>query len=225
VNLLWWLGVAVVAVLGVAIIGGRILFSVRPDLAERAETLLEDGWHTLPAEEGLLEVDRAIGFLKNVRFEGDIVSEHRYELEDDVLTVFGDDGRVAVQAPLHDADRSDWRAFSTWPRLGLLVERDDRALRVRDVRDGGPAAAAGLQTGDTIDTTDGRPAVPMALRASLIYRLAGGELPLTVRRGDETFERTVILEPLMPAELLAGKDDLVGAWLNYAQARSDAVAR
>jgi hypothetical protein len=239
----WWIFGAAVTVLAVLFIGGPLLLTARPDLAERLETVLQDGWAVLPSDDGhVLEVDRAVGFVVKVRVDGEPVADEAWVEDEGILTVFDGHRRIVTQAPLLRADHADWSAFSPWPRLGAHLERQGRALFVRDVADGGPAAAAGLRRGDLVTSVGGRLAAPMAVRAALIYALAGGEVELGLRRptpgpdgqlhvtaaapgadaplpGGADLTLRVPLQPLMPAAELAGVDDIVGAWSARAAAQ------
>jgi serine protease Do len=66
------------------------------------------------------------------------------------------------------------------------------ALLVREVRAGGPAAAAGLRTGDVLLSAGGRELRSAAALHAAIAA-AGGRLRLTVQRGGEERHVTVAL--------------------------------
>jgi serine protease Do len=77
-------------------------------------------------------------------------------------------------------------------------------LIIADVIPEGPAAAAGLQTGDIILSVDGKPLEdPSQLAGSVFRHKAGDELKVELLRGDERLQKTVaVLErPNSPGSL------------------------
>jgi hypothetical protein len=71
--------------------------------------------------------------------------------------------------------------------MGIFaVPPEFRAYRITHVDPGSPAAAAGLQADDVIETVDGRPAGEMPLDYLRdLFKLPGAAYTLTVRRGGE----------------------------------------
>jgi len=80
------------------------------------------------------------------------------------------------------------------PWLGVYTEEVGGRLVVRRVADEGPAAAAGIERGDVIAALADE---PIASQADFYRRLwargeAGVEVPLTVQRGEQSLELTVV---------------------------------
>jgi hypothetical protein len=71
-------------------------------------------------------------------------------------------------------------------RLGAALVTATDALRVESVQEGGPAARAGLETGDLVTAIAGAPTAGARQLAAFAYlSLAPGRVELTVRRGGE----------------------------------------
>jgi predicted aspartyl protease len=87
-----------------------------------------------------------------------------------------------------------------WDMSGLRLLADGadlKAVKVRDVSAGSPAAAAGVRAGDEIVAVDGRPAAEFTLsRLHPLFRRAGEVRRLTLRRGGETVTVEVKLRRL-----------------------------
>jgi hypothetical protein len=211
-GLLWWLTGSGVVVLGAILVGGPILLRQNSELADRLEAATAHGWISITTDTGTLDVDRAFGRVMHVRWEGETISDDRVITEDGIITVFSRDGRVVAHEKLPSADMAEWLAASPWKRIGACLRREGDQLAVIDIRNGSPAAAKGLLVGDRIERIDGRPAVGMELRAALLVRIAGGALTVSTADG-----RTVnlVLDPLMPAELLAGTHDPLGDYREW----------
>jgi DNA-binding MarR family transcriptional regulator len=73
------------------------------------------------------------------------------------------------------------------------------ALLVRSVDDGGPAAAAGLRTGDVLLAAGDRELRSIAALHAAVGEAADGPLRLRVQRGGETVDVTVALGDAAPA--------------------------
>jgi S1-C subfamily serine protease len=74
--------------------------------------------------------------------------------------------------------------------LGVRLEETDQGIRLGDVIAGGPAADAGLQTGDIVLEAGGQPVETADdLQTAVAAKKPGEKLQLTIRRG--TDERTV----------------------------------
>jgi len=216
----WLLGI-ILLVLAIFIVV-PILASNDPQLLARLETALKDGRTEVPTgTSDQLAVDRAIGFIIGVEWNGEELEEERYEIDGGIITVFDAAGLVLCSSPIDVERRPEWQALSNWERLGFWPEQDQGTMRVVDVRTGSPAAAAGLARGDVIERTGAWPAAPMGLRAALLTHLAGGEVSLGVLRDGEALDLTLTLPALLPDELLQGSHDPLGAWFDYAASRSD----
>jgi hypothetical protein len=163
-----------------------------------------------------LEVDRALGFVVTAAWNGENVEDDQYEVDEGVITIFDEAGRVLCNAPLDAVRRPEWQALSTWERVGFWPEQDGNSMVVDDLRVGSPAEAAGLLRGDVIERCDGWPAAAQGLYAALLNHLAGGELALHVSRDGEPMELSVPLAPLLPAELLQDSSDPLGTWRDHA---------
>lgn len=212
-GLLWWLTGGGLVLLAVILVGLPSLLSQRPDLAARLEAATADGWFRATNEDGLLEVDRAFGRVMKVRWQGQDVPDERVFTENGIVTVLSPEGNVECSEPLPSADMAEWLAASPWKRLGVFVQGDGQNLTVVDVRPGSPADTKGLVPGDRITHLDGRPAVGMGLRAALLVRIAGGSVAVSTADGRNV---SLVLDPLMPAELLAQSHDPLGdyrVWL------------
>ena len=83
------------------------------------------------------------------------------------------------------------------PALGILcyeVEDPAAGILIQEATPGGPAEAAGLEPGDIITAANGSPTHDLeALREVLDAAGIGGEVELTVLRGEETFTVTLTL--------------------------------
>lgn len=72
---------------------------------------------------------------------------------------------------------------------------DFKAILIKDVRKGTPAAAAGLREGDVVVSVNGRPASEFDLdKLSQMFRRSGKEYLLTVRRGDKVISARLRLK-------------------------------
>jgi serine protease Do len=90
-------------------------------------------------------------------------------------------------------------------RIGINIKGKNPVLAepvISDVHPNSPAADAGLKVDDRIITIDDRPIRRGAdLKTALARRYAGEQTQLVVRRGDETFERTIdLVAKLTPYE-------------------------
>jgi carboxyl-terminal processing protease len=77
--------------------------------------------------------------------------------------------------------------------IGVTVEQVDDGLRIGTVYDGSPARKAGLRRGDVIVAADGKRLGDQAEDAAVsrVRGRAGTAVRLTIRRGDERFDRTL----------------------------------
>jgi len=95
----------------------------------------------------------------------------------------------AVEGPVADLD--------TYDRSGMWINTVPEGFKVFDLTAGGPAEAAGLQTGDIITAVNGKPATGIELpemRRSLRNKAPGTVVKLTVKRGSETKNVSVTLK-------------------------------
>lgn len=86
-----------------------------------------------------------------------------------------------------------------WDRSGLWMNLADGGYRIEDVAIGSPAAAAGLKTGDTILSVNGRSAtaLPLAEAREILKSAPGTAVRLQVRSGEATREVEVVLKDLV----------------------------
>jgi hypothetical protein len=85
-------------------------------------------------------------------------------------------------------------------RAGMWVNLDEKGFDVVDVYDGAPAAQAGLRTGDTILTVDGKKAVSEISLPDFRLRLRDGSLTtlkLDVARGGQVLHLSIALRDLV----------------------------
>ncbi len=76
--------------------------------------------------------------------------------------------------------------------------------KVAAVRQGSPAAAAGLDVEDTIVAVDGREVATVTeLRYQLMPRYAGDQVRVSIRRGEERFDKDITLVDQLPAHVAA----------------------
>jgi S1-C subfamily serine protease len=92
--------------------------------------------------------------------------------------------------------------------LGLVADDSPDGVRVLDLAPNGPAAQAGMQRGDTIQSVDGKPVRVMDdLAAGLEAKTPGARLVLTIERDGKQQRKTVTLgqrRPPAAAEELPG---------------------
>lgn len=98
--------------------------------------------------------------------------------------------------------------------LGLNVEDDDRGVRVAGVSPNGPAAAAGIRAGDVILTIDGATLAaggnqsPSQLLFAQMANVEPGEsVTLSIARGDEEMDLTVVAREFDPGEIFSRWSD------------------
>lgn len=107
-----------------------------------------------------------------------------------------------------DAPSVSLRMSAPKVMLGVTLAEPDEALirhlaltpgettMLADVRPDLPAAKAGLESFDIVVAVDGgTPADPATIRSSLAARNAGDSIKFTVRRGPDTKQYSVVLEP------------------------------
>jgi hypothetical protein len=99
----------------------------------------------------------------------------------DVVPVPG--GDVVVDLTLPDAPKAG---------LGVRIAAAEGGIQVEGVVDGGPAQAAGLEPGDLVVQIDGQPATDVPEFVALAGGPAGSSVVLTVERGGERLEVTVV---------------------------------
>ena len=87
---------------------------------------------------------------------------------------------------------------SPWPRrlvgVGMALVEEADGLRVASVYSPSPAAEAGVMAGDVLLRVDGRPAAD----APTPFAAPGQVVTLQLRRGSETFERSLSVADLLP---------------------------
>jgi regulator of sigma E protease len=128
-------------------------------------------------------------------------TELRWELLNRILdgesvTLETVDARGNIAVYRLDVGRLDASALESDPleALGLRLWRPALRPVLGDVQTGSPAAAAGLQAGDTVAAIGGQP-VESWLELARTIRAAGAHpLTLTVRRGASTFDVQVVPE-------------------------------
>ncbi len=117
---------------------------------------------------------------------------------------------LGFSIPSNQAERTAGQlvtdGVATFPVVGVLLDRSYTGEGVRIVTEedatdadpvtpGGPADAAGLQAGDVILAFDGRPMTESdELVVAIRAREPGDEVTLTVRRDDEVFDVSLVLE-------------------------------
>jgi hypothetical protein len=78
--------------------------------------------------------------------------------------------------------------------LGIVVEQDGKGVRIGRIQDDGPAAAAGLASGDVIVAIDGDPTPDLeALRRICYARDVGDKVKVKALRGEKELEVEVTL--------------------------------
>lgn len=88
----------------------------------------------------------------------------------------------------------------TYDRAGLWLNRNGDGFKVMDVTAGGPAAEAGLKTGDAVLAIDGRSAKDLLLpevRDRFKASAQGTNVRLTVKSGEGTRDVTLVLRDLV----------------------------
>jgi C-terminal processing protease CtpA/Prc len=83
--------------------------------------------------------------------------------------------------------------------LELMTGANDfKAILIKDVRAGTPAAEAGLREGDMVVSINGRPASEFDLdKLSQMFRQSGKEYLLTVRRDDQVISARLRLKRMV----------------------------
>jgi hypothetical protein len=78
------------------------------------------------------------------------------------------------------------------------IKTEPDRFEVVSVVAGSSAASAGLQAGDVVTAVDGRPSRTLAGHDlfMLVRQPPGTTVRFTIKRGDETFEKAVVLKPL-----------------------------
>ncbi len=87
-----------------------------------------------------------------------------------------------------------------YDRAGLWLNRDEAGFKVMDVTANGPAAEAGLKTGDVITAIDGRNAKDLVLpevRSQFKTSAPGTNVRLTVKTGAGSRDVTLVLRDLV----------------------------
>ncbi len=87
-----------------------------------------------------------------------------------------------------------------YDRAGLWLNREGDGFQVMDVTAGGPAAEAGLKTGDAVLAVDGRSAKDLLLpevRKRFKTSAPGTNVRLTVKSGGQTRDLTLVLRDLV----------------------------
>ncbi|MBI4164480.1 MAG: PDZ domain-containing protein, partial [Acidobacteria bacterium] len=85
------------------------------------------------------------------------------------------------------------------PSLGVLTERAPGGVRIKAVRPGGAAEAAGLSRDDIITAVDGLSLETTTLRDRLAIYPPKAEVPLTVDRRGRHERISVVLDPPVPS--------------------------
>lgn len=118
--------------------------------------------------------------------------------------------------PADDYAAREDQVNNVYVGIGVTVAvQEDGTIAVEQVIRGGPADAAGLQTGDVIIRVDGRSVIGMSLAdcKKLVQGEENTSVDLTVRRGEEEWMLTVIRKPIdLPVatgQLLEGNIGLV----------------
>jgi len=95
---------------------------------------------------------------------------------------------------------ADYDKPDVFDRSGMWLNQTGETLEVMDVIAGGPAATAGLKTGDRILTIDGRPVTQLslpAIRGRFKSEPPGNRLHLTVQSGERKREVDLVLKDLV----------------------------
>ena len=80
------------------------------------------------------------------------------------------------------------------PKLGVMVEENDKRLVIKGVSQSGPAQKAGLQKGDVIEMFSERPIQSLAdLKIALFYSKIGSTVKIKVKRADKTIDKEIEL--------------------------------
>ena len=95
---------------------------------------------------------------------------------------------MAIRPESSDSARQLRREMTEAERKKLGI---GGGIKVAEVR--GPAAQAGLRSGDVIVTADGRPVTEDTIGALLETKQPGDALPVEVARGTERINLTVVL--------------------------------
>ena len=105
---------------------------------------------------------------------------------------------------LHNVVEQGWEGDAL-DHLGIRFFRPNVPPVIGQVFKGGPAATAGLMTGDRIVAVDGRPVDFWLDFVSVVRESAGRSLHLEVRRGDETLGFDIVPESVAERGRAVGK--------------------
>ena len=97
--------------------------------------------------------------------------------------------------------------------LGIIVNTDMEHLVVAGVRENSPAADREITTGDVIEKVNGQDVSTWADLLAALSKLQGKDVTLTVRRGDNRSEKTIVsLDPNIFDESDYTSNMLTGPW-------------
>jgi len=91
------------------------------------------------------------------------------------------------------------------PSLGVLIEKQDRGVRITSVRPEGAADRASLSRGDLLLAVDELPLEKVSLQDRLRAYPPGSEVPFTVERHGRQQRMTVKLDPPIPTVYTIGE--------------------
>ncbi|MGB6220510.1 PDZ domain-containing protein, partial [Haloferula sp.] len=103
-------------------------------------------------------------------------------------------GTMSHTLPTHPMSPPVYWSAEQVTSLGILLEQTKMQPRIVRLLDKSPAAAAGAQVGDLLETLDGKP-LPhrAALRELLSQHKVGDQVSLAIKRGDESLDLKVKL--------------------------------
>lgn len=85
---------------------------------------------------------------------------------------------------------------------------EDQRLQIVEVIEDSPSKIAGLELGDIIQSIDGNPIITISSFQDYIHPRADSEVTLSIKRGQETFEKIII-----PRDYDETGEAKIGAWL------------
>ncbi len=103
------------------------------------------------------------------------------------------------------------RTSGSYSGIGVTIDVKDRYVRIARPMKGSPAEEAGLQADDLILRVDGEPVTTSDEAAAKIRGPAGTPVTLTIGRGEESFDVTIIRRDIViPASNYSMMEDNIG---------------
>ena len=98
-----------------------------------------------------------------------------------------------------NSDFSDPFNYNTTGLVPMPWAQHAESLEVADVIGGSPAKLAGIEIGDRITAIDGQPVAAIGVDAvqKVLEQAPGTSVTFTIRRGDETLEKKLVLDELI----------------------------